>query len=380
MRYHRDTATRRAGSLKKTARGRWQATIRGADRREHARTFDTKAQADGWLHEQLAAKNRGQWIDPSAGQETFTEYAERWRANQVHRPSTQQQVESYLRLHVYPRIGHRPLASFRNSDIQSFVKALAAGDANHKPLAASTVELLYTWVSTIFTAAVRDRVIAFSPCVKVRRPTIERPPVVPLPVETVKALIDAVPERYRALIVLGAGTGVRISEALALTNDRIDWLRKSMRVDRQLAGIESGHPVFGPLKDKQNKPRSIPLPESVVDALSAHVAQFGLGPEGLIFTNPNGTPLRRNRVADMWRAAAEPLGIPTGDGYHQLRHFYASALIRAGESVKVVQERLGHASAAMTLDIYSGLFPTDQERTRKAIDGVLMGDAQAEAR
>ena len=73
----------------------------------------------------------------------------------------------------------------------------------------------------------------------------------------------------------------------------------------------------------------------------------------------------------MWRDAAGPLGIAKGDGFHQLRHFYVSLLIRAGESVKTVQIRLGHTSAQMTLDVYAGLWPEDEDRTRMAIDDVL---------
>ena len=181
----------------------------------------------------------------------------------------------------------------------------------------------------------------------------------PLPVETVEKLIDAVPGRYRALIVLGAGTGVRISEALGVTNDRIDWIRRTVTIDRQLMGIDGGQPVFGPVKDKKNRPRTIPLPQVVVDEMSAHVAKFGLGPDGLLFAGQRGGPVRRGSFSGIWIAAAGPLGIPLGDGYHQLRHFYASVLIRAGESVKTVQERLGHTSAQMTLDVYAHLWPED---------------------
>jgi len=72
----------------------------------------------------------------------------------------------------------------------------------------------------------------------------------------------------------------------------------------------------------------------------------------------------------MWREAAGPLGIANGDGFHQLRHFYVSPLIRAGESVKTVQVRLGHTSAQMTLDVYAGLWP-DEDKTRTAVDNVL---------
>ena len=85
-------------------------------------------------------------------------------------------------------------------------------------------------------------------------PAVDDKHITPLPVETVENLMDAVPDRYRALIVLGAGTGVRISEALGLTNDRINWLRHEVTIDRQLVGHRQGEPVFGPVKDKKNRP------------------------------------------------------------------------------------------------------------------------------
>ena len=67
----------------------------------------------------------------------------------------------------------------------------------------------------------------------------------------------------------------------------------------------------------------------------------------------------------MWIAAAGSLGIPLGNGYHQLRHFYASTLIANGVSVEVVQKRLGHATAKMTLDVYAHLWPEDEDRTHE---------------
>ena len=90
-----------------------------------------------------------------------------------------------------------------------------------------------------------------------------------------------------------------------------------------------------------------------------------------MFTNRDGQPIRLTTFSEMWRAKARPLGIPNGDGFHQLRHYYASLLTRHGESVKVVQERLGHASAVETLDTDSHLWPDDEDGTRAAVDEVL---------
>jgi len=177
------------------------------------------------------------------------------------------------------------------------------------------------------------------------------------------------PDRYRALVVLSAGTGVHISEGLGLTNDRIDRLNRTVRIDRQLARIGPGStPAFGPLKDKSNRPRTIPLPDIVIDELAAHVARFGLGPNGLLFCGPKGGPMGRTTFSDHWRAVAEPLGIPAGEGFHQLRHFYASLLIQSGQSVKTIQNYLGHQSAVLTLDTYGHLWPEGEDLTRNAVD------------
>jgi integrase len=332
-----------------------------------------KADALAWLSVTETDILRGGWIDPNAGKVTFKDYAERWRAIQVHRRGTASQIETNLRRHVYPRLGGRPIGSIRPSEIQAAVKAMTTGEGGLKPLAPATVEVIYQWTATVFKAAVNDRVVASSPCRGIRLPEVFETAVVPLPMETVKQLIDAVRPRYRALIVLGAGTGVRLSEALGLTNDRIDWIRRIVKIDRQLVGVNRGGvPIFGPVKDRKNRPRTIPLAQVVVDELAAHVASFGLGPEGVLFTTTSGGVLRQSVFSDfVWIPAARPLGIQEGDGYHQLRHFFASVLIKAGESVKVVQERLGHTSAQMTLDIYSHLWPEDEDETRAAVDGAL---------
>ena len=350
----------------------WRARWRTPEGTSRSKTFKRKVDAEQHLTSVEHSKLTGAYVDPRAGRVTFKSFAEQWRTAQVHRPGTASQIETNLRRHVYPRIGDRPIGAIRPSEIQSLVKWLSSDTEGHKALAPATVEVTYTWVATIFKAAVLDMMIPKTPCQQIKLPAVEHKRVVPLTVETVEQLIEAVPDRYRALIVLGAGTGVRISEALGITNDRVDWMRRTVTIDRQLVGFEDHSPVFGPVKDKRNRPRTIPLPQVVVDELSVHVAKYGLGPGDLLFTGSRGSAISRTGFSETWMAAAGPLGIPQGDGFHQLRHFYASVLIRAGESVKVVQERLGHTSAQMTLDIYSHLWPEDEDRTRSAVDSVLL--------
>jgi integrase len=97
-----------------------------------------------------------------------------------------------------------------------------------------------------------------------------------------------------------------------------------------------------------------------------------------VFTTDLGTPIRRTAFsATVWRPAIRRAGLDDGVTFHALRHFYASLLIRHGESIKTVQARLGHASAAETLDTCSHLWPDSDDRTRTAVDSVLGGVADS---
>ena len=115
----------------------------------------------------------------------------------------------------------------------------------------------------------------------------------------------------------------------------------------------------------------IPLPDVVLEALSQQLAAFPS--DGFVFTNARDEPIRRSVFSRVWQPAVEASGAPAGTTFHDLRHHYASLLLRHGESVKVVQARLGHASAAETLDTYSHLWPDSEDRTRAAVDSVWHG-------
>lgn len=367
-------------SIKKRDNGQWRARYRDATGREHARHFTRKVDAQQWLDEVTASIVTGQYVDPKAGRMTFMEYAERWRKVQVHRPSTAAHFKHLLDRHVYPTLGPRPLATILPSDIQAWVKRLSAGDAaaKRKPLAPSTVGVAHSIVSSIMKSAVRDRRLASNPCEGTRLPEVEKTKVVPLSTEQVRAVTEAMPERLRAAVTLAAGTGMRQGEVFGLTVDRLNMLRREVTVDRQLLTVIGAKPRLGPPKTKASN-RVIPLPQTVVDALALHLKRFPANAEGFVFTLDD-EPVSRQRQGHAWRPAVKTAGLPKGTGFHALRHYYASLLIRYGESVKTVQARLGHASAAETLDTYSHLWPDSDDRTREAVDSVLGTRSEATAR
>jgi integrase len=348
---------------------RWRARYVDDHGRERSKGFGRKVDAQKWLDEVTAAVVTGQYVDPKAGQITFRDYAERWRKMQVQRPSSRAHIETMLRRHAYPALGDRYLSSILPSDIQAWVKGLQ--------LAPATVGVAHGIVSTVMKAAIRDRRIVANPCDGSKLPKVQRKQVVPLTTEQVAAVRDALPPQLQALVILAAGTGMRQGECFGLTVDRVRFLERTVTVDRQLVTVQGHAPELAPPKTQASN-RSIPLPRVVTDALAAHLAAFPAGSDGLVFTL-SGKPITRSVFGHKWRAAVETARLPAGTGFHALRHYYASLLIRHGESVKTVQSRLGHASAVETLDTYSHLWPDSDDRTREAIDSVLGAKSTADA-
>lgn len=283
-------------------RARWREYPGGPQKVRH---FARKGDAERFLDAIRGDLARGVYVDPAGGRMLFQAYAEQWRSIQVHRTTTTAQVETYLRLHAYPALGGRQLGAIRRSDVQSWVKDLT------RVLAPGSVELVYRWVSTIFKAAVGDRLIASSPCTGITLPKRNDGDVVPLTVHEVEALVAAVPDRYQALIVFAAGMGLRQGECFGLTVDRVDFLRRLVRVDRQLISALRGVPEFGPPKSKAGY-RTVPMPEVVGSALAAHLSRYRPGPFGLVFTSRTGNPLRRNTLGDVCIARGGRRACPTG--------------------------------------------------------------------
>ena len=361
----------------------WEAVYRDPEGRQRTRSFTRRLDAQHFLTSTEHSLLSGCYVDP-ADKTTFKAYAEKWRAAQVHRRTTSAKVEQILRTHAYPTLGALPLRSILPSHVQAWVRGRS------DVLAPSTVAVVHGIVASVFKGAVRDRLIASSPCEGSKLPEGDRQPIVPLETPQVLALESALAPRFRALVPLGASAGVRISEATGLTVDRSGLkppsARPMLRIDRQLVVMDNEAPYLGPPKRKASR-REVPLPHVAVEALAAHMAAFPPTPREmvcrdvggkawaetveLVFTTDDGEPIRRNALSRVWRPAVKAAGLPEATTFHDLRHYYTSLLIRHGESVKVVQARLGHATAAETLDTYAHLWPDSEDRTRDAVDSVL---------
>lgn len=273
--------------------------------------------------------------------------------------STTNKVGVDLRRHILPTLGDRPLASLRRADIETWANALSLSPGS----ISTTVQTL----ATMLSSAVEDGRIPRNPATGMRLPKAKSAPIVPMSVEEAKAICSAAPERFRAAMVLAAGTGLRQGELFAVTADRVDFLRQELRVDRQLWSPQSGPPRFEP--PRYGSYRTIGLSSVVTAALSAHVAAFGLGPEGHSFTIDAGRPVSRRRGGVIMERARSTAGIE-GITWHDFRHYHASVLLSAGVSPALVAERLGHSIPTL-LRTYAHVIRSDEDRVRTIVDSSL---------
>jgi integrase len=225
-----------------------------------------KADAERWLDEIRGDLLRGTHVDPAAGRVLFADFARTWLEAQPHRAGTALLYERTLRLHVYPRIGDRPLASIRRSDIQALITSSAS---TWRPRRWRTT----SGSSRRFNAAVEDQLIAVRPSRKTARQPIASSRVVPLSVDQVKRLVAATPQHFRALVITAVGTGLRQGEALGLRQQDVDFLRREVHMRHQLVSVPgmAAHP--GPPKAASSL-RTVPAPAFVLQALSEPVWNF----------------------------------------------------------------------------------------------------------
>lgn len=341
--------------------GRWLARWRDPTGRQRKKSFSRKIDAQPWLYQMQAASHRGQYIDPAAARLRIAAYAHTWLAGQSHlKPSTTARYASIVRVHIEPTWGRWALGEVRHSDVTGWLGQLVAGGA-----APGTVRQVHRVFSMVLDAAVADGRIAQNPAGKVRLPAQVREEPRFLTAGEVAGLVVCAGEQGVVVAVL-AFTGVRFGELAALKVRRVDLTRHRLTIAESVTEIGGRLSWTTP---KTHHTRTVPFPPRLRAPLEA--ACLGKSPEDLVFTAPEGGPLRlgnwRRRVFD---PACRQIGL-RGVSPHDLRHTAASLAILAGANIKAVQQILGHASAAMTLDVYAGLFSDDLDSVAVALDPLV---------
>ena len=318
-------------------------------------TFDRKVDAVRYLIAIESAKLSGSYVDPARSQVPTGHWAQRWLESQGHlQPSTRARYEGIVNKHIEPRWGTTPLAKIQHADLADWISQI--------DLAPASVRYIHRIMSLILELAVRDGRLQRNPAAGVRLPKPHQAEKQFLSKEQVFALADAAGD-YRSLVLTLAYCGLRWGELAALKVCRLDLMRRRLSVAESATEVQ-GHLIWGTPKNHQL--RSVPIPRFLADLLADQVA--GKAPNDLVFTTPQGKVLRNlNFRRDVFDPAAIDAGLE-GLTPHELRHTAASLAVSVGANVKAVQRMLGHKSAAMTLDVYSGLFDGDLDAVGDRLD------------
>lgn len=336
-----------------------QKTITGKTQKEVAKK----------LKEVTAALDAGTYISPC--KMTVSEWLDIWVANYLNKvkPRTVESYKIISRNHLKPRLGATSLDALNAHTIQTFYNSLSTGE---KPLSAKTIKNIHGVLHKALQQALRNKYIPFNPAEACDLPRVEKPEIKPLDEEQIKSFLKAVRgHRYECLFVTVLFTGMREGEALGLQWDCVDLKNGTITINKQLQKVV-GEKRYQLLSTKNGKGRIITIPPYVVSILrQARYNQLEnrlryadcYDDSGFVFTDEIGRHLVPKSVYDSFKKIAAQIGSPNAR-FHDLRHSYAVAAIRSGDDIKTVQENLGHATAAFTLDVYGHV--TDQMKKESA--------------
>lgn len=375
---------------KTTAKGtvRWVGRFRPPGGKETSRSFDTRREAKAWEDEQARNYRRGVWLDPNLDKLTVQEVYDRWADRPVRENSKRVYAQVSKNLGPMGAIHARKLT---RADVDAWYNTLTGGRpwANHEPLSPRVARDMVSHLSAAMTMAVDEQWVGRNP---VRIPRLDHDDVVrvnDVPTgEDIKAIVDLLREGgapytrrensktttvlsapapvVADMVLVAVGTGARISELCGLDVGDVQLLKREVDIRAQ------AHHVTGERVSPKTRSstRTIPVGNDLVPVLDRLVGDRA--PDTPLFITRNGVSYRAETAGKLLRRVADHLGMPWR--FHSFRHYYASKLIAGGLPVNVVQRLLGHADPAMTLRVYTHLWPDSDEVARRAINGILSGD------
>ncbi len=331
--------------------GRYVYDVRLRDHsgKEYSKTFRTKKEAEAFEIAERAARMRGVWVDPRLAATRVVDVADRWlRANGAKRPGSIARDRSILDNHIIPAIGHKAVGSVSRADVQRLVNEWTSSHAS-----ASTVRM-YAVLRALMSYAEDSEIIARSPCRRIRLPQISPRIAEILDADRLARLANAMGS-YGPMAYLGA-FGLRWGEIAGLRVDRLDFLRQTVVIDRQVTRGLHGEMIESDPKTKAGRRPSLALPDWLMSMLAAVLAEQA---------SPPVLPTRLCSSHPMAVGCTTPTG-DAGCGYqlvwppdlpelnfHDLKHTAGTALLEEGVNIKTAQERLGHANPRTTLAVYA---------------------------
>jgi len=314
----------------------------------------------------------GTFIDPAASRLTYAQWVEEYdRVRRRLRPSTEARNASLMANHVLPHFGWRQLGRVDHLLVQEWATALVdAPEDGGRGLAASSAANVFNCLDKTLQAAVKARRLAVNPATGVELPKVEAEERRFLTPDEVRRLADAMPEPYRALVLLSCATSLRIGELAGLRRAHVDLLRRRVRVV-EIATDTKGHLAYGPPKTPASI-RTIPISRNLAEVMTEHLAAHAQdGPEGLVFPAPGGGGMRPNNFRKrVWADAVEAAGLP-GVTPHAMKHTAVARWISAGWDPKRIAVCGAHKTVKTIYDQYGHLMEHDDDDAAERVEAQL---------
>lgn len=325
----------------------WRGITRVDGQKRHGPRADTERAAKSWVARTETALARGDHPDAlPRGTVLFRDWVDEWRTTRaVRKPQTRAKDESRIHVHLDPAFGRLPLRAITPMLVEQWVNDLV--ELGYRP---KTVRHLHGLLSQILKRAVRERLIAGTPCADTALPElVEREPVF-LTVAEVNALLAAHDDYWRPFPTVLVYTGLRWSEAVGLRPRYVNLARGELTV----AWTWTSTFGWGSPKTKSSA-RTVNVPEPALRALEP--LMFGRDPDEHLFAMPSGKPVHHGYRDRVWRRAVADAGLAAkAPRPHDLRHTFASLMIEAGADQKALMEMLGHTDPKTT-NRYSHIYP-----------------------
>ncbi len=342
----------------------------------------TKKDAEKRLSELFHQLDTGTFMRPT--KTTLAEYLERWLKDYAWpnlAPRTAEGYETIVRQHLIPKLGNLSLTQLRPEHLQKYYSEMLSIGRCDRPggLSAQTVRHHHTALHKALQTAVEWGLLNRNVADAIKPPRTQRPEMKTWDEDDITRFLEAAKETpYHCLFYLALFTGMRRSELLGLKWSDVDLILGEASVTRSLHHLRDGSIVFRSPKTAKGR-RTVALPPSATLLLKEHrerqkleQAMLGVlsGDDDLVFSHLDGKPLRPNTITRAWTILADRAGVKV-IRLHDARHTHASLMLKQGIHPKIVQERLGHATIAVTLDTYSHVAPGLQEAAAKRFDEVF---------
>lgn len=360
------------GSVSIRKDGTYQAQI-SVDGKRKSKYFKTKKEAQVWLTDTLYQIQNGMFN--SGPQITVSECLEQWlvASKDSIRPKTHIQYCQIVEQHINPFLGKVKLSDLRPEMIQALYNQKTNSGTGSR-----TVRLTHSVLHVALNQALKLGLIYRNPSDAVKRPKLIKAEMKVLDENQARSLLIAAKgNRLEALYKLELTTGLREGEILGLKWSDLNWESHQLNIQRQLQRISGIGLQFAEPKSAAGR-RMILLGSDTIEYLKVHSSKQHLErtfagdswqENDLIFPCSKGTALDPRNLFRQFKLLLKRAKLPD-IRFHDLRHTAATLMLRQGVSIKVVQERLGHSDASMTLNVYSHVTPGMQQQAAEKMDEI----------